>query len=60
MHRYLFHLVGSRWSLERNLAWGDEQPASRLLLVGRSDSLDQPCLSMMIARCLARPDYVRA
>lgn len=33
-HRYEFMLLGSRWSLERGAPWGNEQPVTRVTLVG--------------------------
>jgi G3E family GTPase len=33
-HRYVFHFLGRRWRLDRGPLWGDETPATRLLLAG--------------------------
>lgn len=33
-HRYIFQLVGKRWSLKAKQAWNDEQPASKLVMIG--------------------------
>lgn len=33
-HRHEFMLLGARWTLERGAPWGNEQPATRVTLVG--------------------------
>jgi G3E family GTPase len=33
-HRQTFHLLGSRWRLERGAPWGRDLPSTRLLLAG--------------------------
>ena len=33
-HRQVFHLLGSRWRLERGSPWGGDRPATRLTLAG--------------------------
>ncbi|HEV8448135.1 MAG TPA: GTP-binding protein [Gemmatimonadaceae bacterium] len=33
-HRHVFHFLGRRWRLDRGSLWGDETPATRLLLAG--------------------------
>jgi G3E family GTPase len=38
--RHLFQLVGKRWSLKPGEAWGDEQPTSKVVMIGISDSMD--------------------
>jgi G3E family GTPase len=53
VHRYVFQLVGVRWTLERDAPWGHEPPRSYLVLIGRADALDRDWLDMTIARCVA-------
>ncbi len=52
-HRYVFQLVGGRWSLERGKPWEDEPRRSRLTLIGRALGIDERWLDMTIARCVA-------
>jgi G3E family GTPase len=33
-HRHVFHFLGRRWRLDRGSLWGDDAPATRLLLAG--------------------------
>jgi G3E family GTPase len=33
-HRHVFHFLGRRWRLDRGALWGDDPPATRLLLAG--------------------------
>lgn len=33
-HRQTFHLLGSRWRLERGAPWGNERPSTRVVLAG--------------------------
>jgi len=51
-HRYLFHLLGGRWALVRDLPWATEHPQNQVVLLGRRDGMDHGWLDMMIARCL--------
>ena len=52
-HRYVFQLVGGRWSLERGKPWEDEPRRSRLTLIGRALGIDERWLDMTMARCVA-------
>ncbi|HEU4953746.1 MAG TPA: CobW family GTP-binding protein [Gemmatimonadales bacterium] len=52
-HRYVFQLVGGRWSLERGEPWQDEPRRSRVTLIGRASGIDERWLDMTIARCVA-------
>jgi G3E family GTPase len=38
--RYIFQLVGKRWSLKPGKAWDDEQPTSKVVMIGISGSMD--------------------
>jgi G3E family GTPase len=38
--RYIFQLVGKRWSLEPREGWDGEQPTSRVVMIGISGSMD--------------------
>jgi G3E family GTPase len=58
LHRHVFHLVGSRWTLERDALWGKKFPRSHLVLIGRTHTLDPLWLDMMIARCVAHHHHV--
>ena len=39
-HRFVFQLVGKRWSVKRDAAWGAASPRTRLVLLGLPGSLD--------------------
>lgn len=39
-HRYLFQLVGRRWSLDRDRSWNGEIPRTRLVAIGLSREFD--------------------
>ncbi len=41
-HRQTFHLLGSRWRLERGTPWGQDAPSTRLLLAGLGGGGDGP------------------
>jgi len=51
-HRYVFHLVGARWALVRDVPWGAEHPRNHLVLLARPHALDHRWLDMRIARCV--------
>jgi G3E family GTPase len=53
LHRYVFQLVGGRWSLERGEPWEGEPRQSRITLIGRASGIDERWLDMTIARCVA-------
>jgi G3E family GTPase len=38
--RHIFQLVGKRWSLKAGDAWDDEQPTSKVVMIGVSGSMD--------------------
>ena len=38
--RYIFQLVGKRWSLKAQQAWNDEHPASKLVMIGLPGNID--------------------
>jgi G3E family GTPase len=44
-HRFVFQLVGKRWSVKRDAAWGDAPPRTRLVLLGLPGSLDEARLT---------------
>jgi G3E family GTPase len=52
-HRYVFRLIGAKWTLVRDGAWGTDAPHCRLLLIGLPSGLDQGWLDMIISRCVA-------
>ena len=43
-HRFVFQLVGKRWSVKRDAAW-DDVPRTRLVLLGLPGSLDEARLT---------------
>ena len=49
-NRYLLQLVGRRFSIEAVGPWGDEQPASRLGVVGLPGSVDEEALQDTLTR----------
>ena len=51
-HRYVFQLVGGRWSLECGEPWEDQPRRTRVTLIGRA-GIDERWLDMTIARCVA-------
>lgn len=46
--RFVFQLVGRRWSLKPGGDWSDAQPASRLVMIGLPGSIDANWLEHMI------------
>jgi G3E family GTPase len=44
-HRFVFQLVGKRWSVKRDAAWGDAPPRTRLVLLGLPGSLNEARLA---------------
>ena len=38
--RHVFQLVGSRWTLTPDRAWGDEAPCTRIVLIGSAGQID--------------------
>jgi G3E family GTPase len=51
--RYVFQLVGGRWSLEAAEPWEEEVRRSRITLIGPASGIDERWLDMTIARCVA-------
>jgi G3E family GTPase len=52
--RYVLQLVGRRYSIQADRPWGDEDPASRLVVIGLPGSVDPAALDATMAR-LAEP-----
>ncbi len=48
--RYVLQLVGRRYSIEPDRPWGDEEPASRLVVIGLPGSVDAAALDATMAR----------
>jgi G3E family GTPase len=42
--RHIFQLVGKRWSIEADENWNDEQPLSKLAMIGLPGSFDSKSL----------------
>jgi G3E family GTPase len=51
--RYLLQLVGRRYSIEAHGPWGDEQPRSRLVVIGLPGSVDEAALDATMASLTA-------
>lgn len=49
-HRYLVQLVGRRGSIERERAWGDDAPGSRLVVIGLPGSIAPDEMDATMAR----------
>jgi G3E family GTPase len=49
-NRYLLQLVGRRFSIEAVGPWGDEPPASRLVVIGLPGSVDEQALQDMFTQ----------
>ena len=47
--RYVLQLVGRRYSIEPDREWGDEEPASRLVVIGLPGSVDAAALDATMA-----------
>lgn len=47
---YLFQLVGKRWSIVKDKAWGDRQPGSQLVLIGLPDTFDNSKLDNAVKK----------
>ena len=52
--RYVLQLVGRRYSIEPDRPWGDEEPASRLVVIGLPGSVDAAALDATMARLSVR------
>jgi G3E family GTPase len=48
--RYVMQLVGRRYSIEADRAWGDETPASQLVVIGLPGSIDEQHLTTTLKR----------
>jgi G3E family GTPase len=54
-HRYVLQLVGRRYSVAPHLPWNDEQPRSRIVVIGLADSVDERRLDETMARLSLSP-----
>lgn len=60
-HRYVFHFLGRRWRLDRGPLWGDDVPATRLLLAGVGGAGGGGAAAQRpSSRALAADDVLRA
>jgi G3E family GTPase len=59
-HRHEFQLLGSRWTLERGAPWGNEQPATRITLVGTGSRRSEPDRIRRGSERVVLDDSVRA
>ncbi len=48
--RYVLQLVGRRYGIEADRPWGDEEPASRLVVIGLPGSVDAAALDATMTR----------
>ncbi len=53
-NRYVLQVVGRRFSIQADRPWGDEPPASQLVVIGLPGSVDGPRLDATLARLTAR------
>jgi G3E family GTPase len=51
--RYLLQLVGRRYTIEAQRAWGDAAPRSRVVVIGLAGSVDERALDATMARLSA-------
>ena len=51
-HAYLLQRVGKRWSLDPHRTWGDQPPASKLVIIGITGSFDPRRLGQDLASAL--------
>ncbi len=49
-HRYVMQVVGRRYSVQPDRAWGDETPASQLVIIGLPGSIDEQGLTATLRR----------
>ena len=54
--RYVFDLIGSRWTLRREGPWRGERPRTTIALVGRARSFLPGWLEMTLRRSAATPE----
>jgi G3E family GTPase len=52
-HRYRFHLIGARWTLQREAPWGAELPFTRLTVLGPPGAWDGAWMDVLAAERLA-------
>ncbi len=51
--RYVLQVVGRRYSIEADRAWGAQQPASRIVVIGLPGTIDEHALDATLARLSA-------
>jgi G3E family GTPase len=51
--RYVLQLVGRRYTIQPERSWGDEEPGSRLVVIGLPGSVDAAALDATMARLSA-------
>jgi G3E family GTPase len=49
-NRYILQVVGRRFSIQADRPWGEEPPASQLVVIGLPGSVDEPQLAATLAR----------
>jgi len=54
-NRYVLQVVGRRFSIQADRPWGDESPASRLVVIGLPGSVDEPQLAATLERLTGAP-----
>ena len=54
-HRYVFQLVGRRWSLTQDRAWSSDTPRTRLVLIGLAGDIDGDMLLASLTRSTSSP-----
>jgi G3E family GTPase len=47
--RYILQLVGRRYAIEPDRAWGEDEPSSRVVVIGLPGSVDAPALDATMA-----------
>jgi G3E family GTPase len=52
-HRYVMQVVGRRFSIEADRPWGDDAPASRVVVIGLPGSVDRGALTQTLERLTA-------
>ncbi len=53
VNRYVLQVVGRRFSIQADRPWGDEAPASQLVVIGLPGSVDEPRLAATLGRLTA-------
>ena len=54
-HRYVMHVVGRRYSVQPDRAWGDQTPTSQLVVIGLPGSIDKQRLTATLKRLTLPP-----